>query len=233
LSLPHPDAEGFVLAGGRSSRMGRDKALIEVADRPLVEHSLQILREAGLESRIAGATLDLSNFASVVPDGPGDSGLGPLAGICSALSACAKRFAVFLPVDLPLIPASLIEYLIHHAIVTEAAVTVASVGGFVQTFPAVVDRAALGSFTESLHSGDRNCLKAFRTAASVLPGGLSVLALELLVQPGQVRHVRALHPAQWFLNVNTPDDLKLLNGLMSGPQFPLRVSISHPRLAVI
>jgi molybdenum cofactor guanylyltransferase len=217
LSLLHPDAEGFVLAGGKSSRMGRDKALIEVEGRPLLEHSLQILHEAGLESRIAGARVDLSDFAPVVPDRQGQSGLGPLAGICSALSECSRRFAVFLPVDLPLIPASLIDYLIHHAVVTEAAVTLASVAGFVQTFPAVIDRAALGSLMESLHSGDRNCLKAFRTAGSALPGGFSALPLELLVQPGQVKHLRALYPGQWFVNVNTPDDLKLLNELEPRP----------------
>lgn len=215
MSLLHPDAEGFVLAGGKSSRMGQEKALIEVAGRPLLEHSLQILREAGIKPRIAGSKVNLSEFASVVADGPGDSGLGPLAGICCALSACTTRLGVFLPVDLPLIPPSLIEYLVHHAIVTDAAVTVVSVTGFVQTFPAVIDRAALGSFTETLHSGDRNCLKAFRAAGSVLPGGFSVLPLELLAQPGQVRQVRALHPGQWFLNVNTPDDLAVLDELMA------------------
>ncbi|MBW8870291.1 MAG: NTP transferase domain-containing protein, partial [Acidobacteriales bacterium] len=89
MSLPHPDAEGFVLAGGKSSRMGQDKALIEVAGRQLVEYSLQVLRQAGLEARIAGAGADLSEFAPVVRDQPGDSGLGPLAGICSALSKCS------------------------------------------------------------------------------------------------------------------------------------------------
>ena len=87
--------EGFVLAGGKSSRMGQEKALIEVAGRPLLEHSLQILREAGIKPRIAGSKVDLSEFASVVADGPGHSGLGPLAGICCALSACTTRFGVF------------------------------------------------------------------------------------------------------------------------------------------
>ncbi|WP_109485366.1 molybdenum cofactor guanylyltransferase [Occallatibacter savannae] len=206
MSLPHPEAEGFVLAGGRSSRMGRDKALIEVASKPLVEHAIQILRGAGLESRIAGATSDLSTFAPLVPDLPDESGLGPLAGICAALEACTS-LAVFLPVDLPLIPPSLIQYLVHHATVTNSTVTVVSVAGFVQTFPAVASRAALASLRTSLHSGDRNCLKAFRA----VPGGLSVLPLELLVQAGQVKHPRALYPSQWFLNLNTPEDVQRLN----------------------
>jgi molybdenum cofactor guanylyltransferase len=215
LSLAGSEAEGFVLAGGRSSRMGEDKALLRVGGRQLIQHALEILGEAGLEARIAGARSELASFAPVILDGPGASELGPLGGICAALSASKCRFAVFLPVDLPLIPSSLIAYLAHHALVTEAAATVVSVAGFVQTFPAIIDRAALASLRSSLNSGDRNCLKAFREAGCALPGGFSVLPLELLVQPGQVRHPRALYPAQWFLNVNTPDDLRLLDKVMA------------------
>jgi molybdenum cofactor guanylyltransferase len=217
LSLPACDVEGFVLAGGRSSRMGQDKALIQLGGRPLVQHALDILRGAGLDPRIGGARADLSAFAHVVTDEPGHAGLGPLAGIRAALAVCERRAAVFLPVDLPLIPAELIEYLIHHALITGAAVTVVSVGGFTQTFPAVIDRAAATHLRARLNSEDRNCLKAFRAAGAALPGGFTALQVELLVQPGQVRHPRGLYPAQWFLNVNSPEDLKVAESLATGP----------------
>jgi molybdopterin-guanine dinucleotide biosynthesis protein A len=216
LSLPDCDAEGFVLAGGRSSRMERDKALVPLSGQSLIQLSLRIFRDAGLDARIAGSRSDLSEFAPVIPDRPEDSGLGPLAGICSALSVCSRRFGVFLPVDLPLIPASLLEYLVHHAVVTGAAVTVVSVAGFVETFPAIVDRAASGLLRDSLDSGDRNCLKALRAAGNALSGGFGALQVELLVQPGQVSHPRGLHASQWFLNVNSPADLRQLNELAEG-----------------
>ena len=216
MNLLRNEAEGFVLAGGRSSRMGQNKALIEFAGRRLIQHAVGILREAGLETRIAGAASGVSQFAPVVSDMPEDSGLGPLAGIRSALSACLCRFAVFLPVDMPLIPASLLEYLVRYAVVTQKTVTVASVAGFTQTFPAVIDCAAIESLRESLRSGDRNCLKAFCAAGEALPGGFEALPLEVLLQPGQVRHPLALYPNQWFLNGNTPDDLRVLDEAIAG-----------------
>jgi molybdenum cofactor guanylyltransferase len=215
LSLSLREAQAFVLAGGRSSRMGQEKALIELAGRPLIRHALEILRAAGLEPRVAGARSDLSPFAPLIADSPQHSGLGPLGGICSALSAATTRFAAFLPVDLPMLPAGLIEYLLHHATVTASAFTVVSAAAFTQTFPAVIDRAALPCLESSLHSGDRNTLKAFRSAASALKQPFTALPLEVLVQSGQVRHPRGMHPVQWFLNINTPSDLKAAEALFA------------------
>ena len=42
------------------------------------------------------------------------------------------------------------------------------------------------------------------------------MQVELLAQAGQVRHARGLHPSGWFLNVNTPEDVKLVSALMGG-----------------
>ena len=97
--------------------MGRDKALLPFAGRPLIAHALSILREAGLRldrwSQSASRIGALAAYAPVVEDS--QPGLGPLAGICAALAAVATRYVVFLPVDLPLLPSSLIAYMLHHA----------------------------------------------------------------------------------------------------------------------
>ena len=124
-----PDAAGFVLAGGQSSRMGQDKALLLFAGRPLVAHALSILTQAGLSASIAGARPSaraaLEAFAPVVEDP--EPGLGPLAGICAALASTSAHYAVFLPVDLPLLPPALIAFLLHHARITGQAITVPAV----------------------------------------------------------------------------------------------------------
>jgi molybdopterin-guanine dinucleotide biosynthesis protein A len=206
-----PDAAGFVLAGGQSSRMGEDKALVRFAGRPLVETALAVLRQAGLEAFIAGAHSSLAAFAPVVEDR--EAGLGPLGGITAALEATARRRAVFLPVDLPLLPANLLRYMLHHAQVTGRAVTVPSVTGFVQSFPAVVDRAALPLLRSELEAGRGGCFAGFQAACAALGEPVSVLPVELLVQCGQVSHPDALPPALWFLNVNSPADLQRAEAL--------------------
>jgi molybdenum cofactor guanylyltransferase len=228
LSLPHPQksasADAFVLAGGRSSRMGRDKALISLAGKPLIHHGLQILRDSGLEPRIAGAQSDFSGLtpslhAPILTDDPSDAGRGPLSGICTALAACTEDLAVFLPADLPLLPPSLIAYLLHHAGLTQSAVTLVSVSAFVQTFPVVIRREALPHLRASLHSDDRNCLRAFREASRNLSRPFSVLPAELLLQAGQVFHPGNFPPATWFLNLNTVDDLARAEALLAPARF--------------
>jgi molybdenum cofactor guanylyltransferase len=179
------DASGFVLAGGQSSRMGRDKALLPFAGQPLIARALATVREAGLPAAIAGARSNLTQFA---PN--------------------TARHAVFIPVDLPLLPASLLRFLLHHARITGRAITVPAINGFAQTFPAIVDRAVLPVLQDELAAGHLGCFAAFRSAAAAANQQISAVPVELLVQSGHIEHRAGLPPAHWFLNVNTPADLE-------------------------
>jgi molybdopterin-guanine dinucleotide biosynthesis protein A len=210
------EAAGFVLAGGGSTRMGADKALVEFRGRPMIAHALDILREAGqmagtlMNVSIAGARSDLGRFAPVIEDESHD--IGPLCGICRALefiSAANANFvsAIFLSVDQPLMPPSLIVYLMRHAEITGRAVTLASVSGSPQPFPAVVLCAALPVLRTELAAGRRGCLRAFAAASAALGEPVSVVPAELLVQCCQVSQRHALPAARWFSNLNTPPDL--------------------------
>lgn len=209
---PSRDAAGFVLAGGQSSRMGTDKALVSFAGGPLVARAVGILRAAGVPAWIAGARSPLAGYAPVVEDK--EPGLGPLAGICAALGSCSAALGVFLPVDLPLMPASLIALLVDHARITGAAATLVSVNGFAQTFPVVVDCGALPALEAALHQGQGGCFAGFRAAAERLGRELSILPVELLVQCGRVEHPDGLPPALWFLNGNTPEEMARAEALV-------------------
>lgn len=199
-------AVGFVLAGGESRRMGRDKALLEFCGRPLVENALGILHRAGLEARIAGAQAALEHFAPVVADV--EPGLGPLGGICTALEACREQWAVFLPVDLPLLPASLVTCLLFRAEISGCPVTVPAVGGFAQTFPVALDRTMLPGLKAELKAGRRGCFAAFAAAAAGLGQAIAAVPAELLAQSGQAAHPAGLPAGLWFVNVNRLEDLR-------------------------
>jgi molybdopterin-guanine dinucleotide biosynthesis protein A len=131
------------------------------------------------------------------------------------MAGTSARFAVFLPVDLPLLPPSLIAYLLHHARITGHAITVPSMNGFIQTFPAVLERSALPELQNELHSGQRGCLSAFRAAADGLSQPIAGLDVELLAQSGQISHPLGLPPVRWFLNVNAVQDLHRAEALWS------------------
>ncbi|HKF46925.1 MAG TPA: molybdenum cofactor guanylyltransferase [Terracidiphilus sp.] len=201
-----PDAEGFVLAGGESRRMGRDKALAALDGRPLVERALEVLRAAGLRARIAGARSELGQYAPVVPDEFPEA--GPLGGVCTALKHAEAEWAVFLPVDLPLMAPALIEYLMKDAQITGRGVTLASVNGFAQTFPTVVRRDALEELAGELLAGRLGCFAAFERA------GTHVVAAEMAAQAGQAADERGWPAHRWFWNANSPEELARIETLL-------------------
>jgi molybdopterin-guanine dinucleotide biosynthesis protein A len=183
--------------------MGTDKALVNFQGQPLIARTLAILHEAGLPGFIAGARVSLKNYAPVIAD----DGYGPLSGICAALASATVPVTVFLSVDMPLIPAALVKLMLDHAQITEAAVTIASVNGYPQTFPAVVQRAALPALADVLREGNGGCLAAFQSVAMTTGRPMVILPVELLAQAGQVSHRDGLHPSLWFLNLNQPADI--------------------------
>lgn len=108
---PHarPPLSAVILAGGRSSRMGRDKARIEWAGQPLIAHALEKLRQLG------AAEVFISGRPGVDYAAPGcrvlldlEPDRGPLGGIERALHACTSPLLLVLAVDLPRMTVSLL-----------------------------------------------------------------------------------------------------------------------------
>lgn len=92
---------GAVLAGGRSTRFGSDKALATIADKRLIEHVIDALADCADAVVICGRQWD--GFVHLA-DRPGP-GLGPLAGLNAALHfAVAERFDAVLCAPLDIYP---------------------------------------------------------------------------------------------------------------------------------
>jgi molybdopterin-guanine dinucleotide biosynthesis protein A len=96
------DIGGYVLAGGKSSRMGRDKALIELAGKPLVLHAVVKLRRVCIDVSILSENQALDAYAPLVRDL--HPGCGPMGGMEAALLHTQYDWNLFMPVDVPFVP---------------------------------------------------------------------------------------------------------------------------------
>ncbi len=203
-------AEAFVLAGGRSTRMGQDKTLLQVAGRSLLELALDKLRALGLDAsatpRIAGSRADLSSYAPVVSDL--HPGCGPLGGIEAALAATTQPLNLFLPVDLPLLPARFLSWMLRRAETTGALLTVPRFNGWPQPLCAVYHRDLLAGVTASLLAGNYKVMPALTAAVESRAQAIDLFDVELLASTYPEMHGFSSVPLyRWFHNCNTPEDI--------------------------
>lgn len=91
-----PDFSLLVLCGGKSSRMGRDKALLELDGETLLDRTMRLGWQLG-----AAQVLVSRNAPGFIQDQVQNA--GPMAGIAAALSHCHNRWVLVLPVDMPLL----------------------------------------------------------------------------------------------------------------------------------
>ncbi len=205
-SIVDSRAEGFVLAGGRSTRMGQDKALLQVGGRPLVDLALDKLRSIGVVApRIAAARSDLSSHAPVVPDL--HPGCGPLSGIEAALAATTQPLNLFLPVDMPLLPARFLNWMLQRAQTTGAWVTVPRINGSPQPLCAVYHRDLLRLITASLLGGNYKVVPVV-TAAAGESQAVDVFDAERLASTHpELLAFSPLPLYRWFHNCNLPEDM--------------------------
>lgn len=104
---------GVLLAGGKSTRMGQDKALLEVDGRPLLLHGVERLKPHVREVLVIGDPYKYGRiWPEVVPDEI--PGLGPLGGIVTAIGAARFDRLLVMAVDVPGVTAALLERLVRE-----------------------------------------------------------------------------------------------------------------------
>jgi molybdopterin-guanine dinucleotide biosynthesis protein A len=117
-----PEVTAFILAGGKSTRMGSDKVFVEFGGRTLLARALDLARSVSSEVRIVGSPEKFAPFAPVVEDIFRDC--GPLGGIHAALRSSLTELNVMLAVDTPFVSWALLQYLISQARATPDAIVI-------------------------------------------------------------------------------------------------------------
>ena len=182
---------GIVLAGGKSSRMGFNKAFIEIGDRRLIDATVDRLARLFPEVLIIANNLDLYGYLGmrVIPDLIPNS--GSLGGIYTGLTAAAHPRAFFVACDMPFLSADLITLLVREA--ENWDVVVPRVAGELQPMHAVYAKSCLPFIKEAIDVGKLK-ITGFFDEVRVLRIPEETVA-------------RFAPPDLAFMNLNTPDDL--------------------------
>lgn len=139
---------GIILAGGRSTRMGTDKAFVEVNGRAMIDWVADALASATSEVLVVGRD-EISGYKAI-PDAVPQ--LGPLTGVVTALQI--GQDVVCVAVDQPLVMATTLRALAQAGRdQSTARPVVPHVDGFAQVTCAFYPAAFLGAATKALKEG--------------------------------------------------------------------------------
>ena len=150
----HPDVRevtAFILAGGRSTRMGANKAFLELGGESFLARTQNLALQVTPVVRIVGDGKQLAAFGSVVEDIY--PGRGPLSGIHAALLSSNTELNLMLAVDLPFMESRFLSYLLGLADERGAVVTVARVAGGWQPLCAAYRREFAQTAEQALREG--------------------------------------------------------------------------------
>jgi molybdenum cofactor guanylyltransferase len=191
---------GFVLAGGQSTRMGLDKARLEIAGVPLLLRTVNLLK-AHVDSVAVIGPVGRYEFINepTIPDRwPGK---GPLAAILTGLEHLSGDWGIFLACDLPLLDGRFIELLIRRAEASDSDAVVPRTAGGWQPLCAAYCRSSARQIREVIEEGETAIVKVLpRLQVDVItPEDLATAGIEETI----------------FENLNSPEDRERVLGLLS------------------
>ena len=175
------DCTGFILAGGKSTRMGRDKTLLDWNGRTLLDHMVDLISSAVDKVHVVGR--------DPLPDRlPGH---GPLSGLATALETSKTDANLVVAVDLPLLSKGFLKYLRSQAELTNDLLITCKIGS---DFPLclVIRQALLPEIHSRLASHDLSI------------HGLVENSPARVISESELRDA-GFNPSQ-FRNINTEDD---------------------------
>jgi molybdenum cofactor guanylyltransferase len=213
---------GFVLAGGKSSRMGRDKTLLELAGKPLVLHAVTKLRRLCSDVHLLGSNPALAAYAPMVRDLHPEC--GPLGGIEAALLSADHDWNLILPVDMPFLPTRLLEDWLWTVLAKpgETKLSVLSADGVRYPALLLIHREVAPYLTASLEQQNFRLFPGLEHAAEQIAASHNVKAGKVLVElqwneltasdrqgnePWRnLTKAQLENQPRWFSNLNVPEE---------------------------
>ncbi|GAB4313433.1 MAG: molybdenum cofactor guanylyltransferase [Bacteroidales bacterium] len=190
------------MAGGASSRMGRDKGLMLLNGKTLAEHQLEKLNSLSLDPYISSNNPSYQRFGPPVFTDK-ITQIGPAGGIITMLESITEESMLIIPCDLPFLPVSLLRELLEHYRGED--VLIPHWNGYPEPLVGIYHRRALPVFSRMVEQG------AYKLAQILKEMNTGYLEITEKAYPGA---------GVWFTNINTPADLEkaaqLIDSLQQG-----------------
>ncbi len=168
------DVSAFILAGGRSTRMGSDKALLTLGKQTLLERALHTAAAVANTVFIVGPRERYARYGDVVEDIFPDC--GPLGGIHAAVCMTRTELNLMLSVDTPLISSDFLAWLLEQARASSEWIVVPEVLGGLQPLGAVYRRRLRPLVEQALRKGDYKIDHLFTSAPTRYISEAEILA---------------------------------------------------------
>lgn len=189
----------FVLAGGASSRMGRDKGLLSFGGVPLIVHTVDLLEPLVARVTVVGAPPHYASLGLRTIQDPSAGSeerknirRGPLAGIAAALTVTRSTWNLIVACDLPYLSVQWLDWLLARAAASDAQAVVPRTERGLEPLAGVYRRECRSVIAAALARGERKVTDVLR---------------ELRVETVLPREWRSLDPRALVLkNMNAPED---------------------------
>lgn len=181
--MPHA---GFVLVGGKSTRMGRDKALLPWKQGTLAQHVARIVERVANPVALIGDPGQYNSLGyAVYPDRW--PGRGPIGGVATALAVSPTEWCVVVGCDMPGLTADALDRLLREAGRSGARCVVPAGPTGPEPLCGVYHRECLPVLEKAIAEGRLKMRDAVTDLAPLLIAGMD---------PG------------WFANLNTPEEFE-------------------------
>jgi len=187
------DISAYILAGGKSSRFGENKALYNYEGTPLVQRVVRtvhaVIPRIGIIANQPElySFLDLPVYTDIIP------GLGPLGGIYTALRRSSTPYVFIAACDMPDISPDVIRYMISLA--ENHDVTIPWNDNFYEPLHAIYSRSCLGTIERMIERDERR-VSAFLEIEAVSTRKVLFDEISAIADPSSI-----------FRNINFKADL--------------------------
>ena len=186
---------GIILAGGRSTRMGQDKAQMIYHNETMLERTVKELKKVADEIILASNNKNKYNLAGLTEVSDIYPGMGPLGGMHAGLLHAKNMYAFVVSCDMPFFRWELASFLLEKREGYD--VVVPEIGGNLEPLCAVYSKKCLDAIEKCIQSDIRKIIE-FYPYVKVLK-----------IKEAELRSFSA-EAEKYFFNLNTPEDYHAL-----------------------